>query len=93
MLRFVAILQFILLLLLIFSCNADEAKCTIKPYEAKGDKSPGSNGYVIEVSYTRKKLKLWIKLIKINGTTTKSMDISKGFVPGEIYKGKNTKML
>ncbi|KAF1766471.1 hypothetical protein GCK72_006428 [Caenorhabditis remanei] len=71
MLRFVATLQLILLLFLFVSPgNGDETKCTIRPYEAKGEVSPGSNGYLIE----------------INGTSTKSMDTTKGFVPGEVYK-------
>ena len=54
MLRFVATLQFILLLFLFVSPgNGDETKCTIRPYEAKGEVSPGSNGYLIEVSYLK----------------------------------------
>ncbi|CAB3404667.1 unnamed protein product [Caenorhabditis bovis] len=59
-----------LFFVIIFINSTDSEKCTIRPYEAKGEPSPGSNGYVIE----------------INGTNEKNQDLRLGFLPGEVYK-------
>lgn len=65
----------LLLLLLSALLPGDGAKdCKIRPYEAKGPKRDGDNGYSIE----------------IEAATEKGDDGSIGFVPGETYKGMSS---
>ncbi|VDM84817.1 unnamed protein product [Strongylus vulgaris] len=61
-----------LLILLINTLLTFAYKCTIRPYEAKGPKQTGNNGYAIE----------------IDAATTRSDNGSTGFIPGETYKIK-----
>ncbi|KHJ86158.1 hypothetical protein OESDEN_14100 [Oesophagostomum dentatum] len=59
-----------LLIILINTLLTLADKCTIRPYEAKGPKQSGNNGYTIEV----------------DAATTRSDNGSSGFIPGETYK-------
>ncbi|KIH59132.1 reeler domain protein [Ancylostoma duodenale] len=59
-----------LLIILINTLLTLADKCTIRPYEAKGPKRSGNNGYAIEV----------------DAATTRSDNGSAGFIPGETYK-------
>ncbi|EYC15568.1 hypothetical protein Y032_0036g3216 [Ancylostoma ceylanicum] len=59
-----------LLIILINTLLTLADKCTIRPYEAKGPKRSGNNGYAIEV----------------DAATTRSDNGSTGFIPGETYK-------
>lgn len=47
-----------------------QSPCTRTPYEAKGDKRPGNNGYVVE----------------IDAATAGGDTGAAGFVPGQKYK-------
>ncbi|CAI4228287.1 unnamed protein product [Auanema sp. JU1783] len=52
-------------------CITSAKRCNIRPYEAKGEKRAGNNGYVIEVV-----------TVKSDGTEAGAT----GFLPGELYK-------